>query len=57
MDPDARKAVYANALALLAGRAYALPLYSIPNFYAASRDLAFAPPADETPRFYEMSWK
>jgi peptide/nickel transport system substrate-binding protein len=57
MDVETRKGLYARGLALIAERAYALPLYSLPNFYVAAKDLEFDPPADETPRFYEMSYR
>ena len=57
MDPEARKTAYARALSLIAERAYVLPLYSVPIYYAAAKDLAFRPSPDEIPRFYEMSWK
>ncbi len=57
MGPDARVAVYTRALALIAEHVYALPLYSLPNFYVATAGLDFTPPADETPRFYEMSYR
>ena len=57
LDPDIRQAAYGKALALIAERAYVLPLYSLPNYYVADKGLVFSPPPDEIPRFYEMSWK
>jgi peptide/nickel transport system substrate-binding protein len=57
IDPDTRKTAYAKALALLAERAYVLPLYSLPTYYVAAKDLVFEPYADEIPRFWEMSFK
>jgi peptide/nickel transport system substrate-binding protein len=57
MDEALRKATYAQALKLIAERAYVLPLYTAPNYYVASRDLAIKADPDEIPRFYEMSWK
>lgn len=57
IDPNARKAAYRSALALIAERAYAVPLYSLPTYYVASADLAFKAYPDEMPRFWEMSWK
>jgi peptide/nickel transport system substrate-binding protein len=57
MDEEARKAAYARALSLISERAYVLPLYSVPIYYAAAQDLVFRPTPDEIPRFYEMSWK
>jgi peptide/nickel transport system substrate-binding protein len=57
LDPDVRKAAYAKALALIAERAYALPLYALPVSYVANKDLEFTVYPDEIPRFWEMSWK
>ena len=57
VDPKVRKEAYAKALALIQERAYALPLYSLPMYYIATKDLAFTAYPDEIPRFWEMSWK
>ena len=58
VEPNMRKDAYAKALALIQERAYALPLYTFPTYYVATKDLEFRLPADATnPRFYEMSWK
>jgi peptide/nickel transport system substrate-binding protein len=57
VDPQERKAAYTKALGLIAERAEVLPLYSIPTFYVAARDLAFVAYPDEVPRFWEMHWK
>ena len=57
LDPEVRKSAYAKALALITERAYVLPLYSIPVYYVATKDLVFNAYADEIPRFWEMSWK
>jgi peptide/nickel transport system substrate-binding protein len=57
LDPNTRKDAYAKALALIAERAYALPLFSLPTYYVASKDLAFTAHSDENIRFWEMSWK
>jgi peptide/nickel transport system substrate-binding protein len=57
VEPIVRKEVYAKALALIQERAYALPLYSLPMYYAAAKDLVFTAHPDEIPRFWEMSWK
>ena len=56
-DANARKEAYAKALRLVAERAYAMPLYSMPTYYVAAKDLVFKPYSDEMPRFWEMSWK
>jgi len=57
VDPEIRKDAYAKALALIAERAYVLPMYSIPINYVAAKDLVFTPYPDEIPRFWEMTWK
>ncbi len=57
VDPNVRKAAYAKALALIAERAYALALYSIPTSYVAAKGLVFKAYPDEIPRFWEMRWK
>ncbi|HEX9322886.1 MAG TPA: ABC transporter substrate-binding protein [Xanthobacteraceae bacterium] len=57
VDPQERKAAYAKALGLIAERAHVLPLYSIPVFYVAAKDLVFVAYPDEVPRFWEMRWK
>lgn len=57
IEPQARKDAYKQALALIAERAYAVPLYSLPSYYVAADTLVFNAYADEMPRFWEMSWK
>jgi peptide/nickel transport system substrate-binding protein len=57
MDSNARKDAYTKALALIAERAYVLPLYSLPNYYLAAKDLVFNAYEDEKPRFCEMYYK
>jgi len=57
VEPDARKVAYAKALKLIAERAYSLPLWSLPVYYVATKDLSFVPYADEMPRFWEATWK
>ena len=57
VDPNARMAAYKSALGMIAERAYAVPLYSLPTYYVASADLVFKAYPDEMPRFWEMSWK
>jgi peptide/nickel transport system substrate-binding protein len=56
-DPELRKEAYRKALALIQERAYALPLYSLPTYYVAAKDLEFVSHSDELPRFWEMRWK
>ncbi|GGB12021.1 ABC transporter substrate-binding protein [Brucella endophytica] len=57
ISPDGRKAAYRDALKLIAERAYAVPLYSLPVYYVATADLNFKAYPDEMPRFWEMTWK
>jgi peptide/nickel transport system substrate-binding protein len=57
LDPQVRKEAYAKALALIQERAYVLPLYSLPTYYVAAKDLMFTAYPDEIIRFWEMSWK
>jgi peptide/nickel transport system substrate-binding protein len=57
LDPEVRKEAYARALALIQERAYGLPLYSLPTYYVAAKDLVFTPYQDELLRFWEMSWR
>jgi peptide/nickel transport system substrate-binding protein len=57
MDLEMRKSAYGRALALIADRAYVLPLYTLPTYYVGTRDLVVEPSADGILRFYEMSWK
>lgn len=57
IDLPARKAVYKKALGIIADKAYAVPLWSLPVYYVANKDVAFKPYPDELVRFWEMSWK
>ena len=57
MEPNARKNAYAKALKLIAERAYSVPLYSVPIYYLAAKDLVFNAYPDATPRLREMYWK
>ncbi|NLD67893.1 MAG: ABC transporter substrate-binding protein [Limnobacter sp.] len=57
VDPAVRKEAYQKALARIAENAYALPLWSLPVFYVATKDLQFSAYPDEMVRFWEMTWK
>lgn len=57
IDPKARIEVYKKALDSIADNAYAVPLWSLPVYYVASKEVAFKPYSDELVRFWEMSWK
>ena len=57
VEPTLRKATYKTALSLIAERAYTVPLWSLPVFYAGNKELNFKAYPDEIVRFWEMSWK
>src|SRR5690606_35188992 len=57
IDLEQRKEVYKKALSLIAERAYAIPLWSLPVYYVANKEVAFKPYPDELVRFWEMIWK
>ena len=57
MQPEVRKEAYKEALKIIADKAYAVPLYSLPVYYVANKDLTFKAYPDELVRFWEMSWK
>lgn len=56
-DLPVRKKTYAEALKLIAEKAYLLPMFSYSVNYAYSSDLAFTAQPDELPRFYAARWK
>ena len=57
VDPNVRKQAYQQALKLIADNAYSVPLWSLPVFYVATKELNFSAYPDEMVRFWEMSWK
>lgn len=57
IDPKARNEVYKKALQAIAENAYSVPLWSLPVYYVASKEVNFKPYSDELVRFWEMSWK
>lgn len=57
VDPQVRKDAYKQALTTIAEKAYAVPLWSLPVYYVATKDLTFKAYPDEMPRFWEMTWK
>jgi peptide/nickel transport system substrate-binding protein len=57
VKPAVRQVAYKNALLKIAEQAYTVPLYSLPVYYAYTRDLEFRPDPDELPRFWEARWK
>lgn len=57
VKPAVRQVAYKNALQKIAEQAYTVPLYSLPVYYAYTKDLEFRPDPDELPRFWEARWK
>jgi peptide/nickel transport system substrate-binding protein len=57
VDLKARTEYYRKALDIIADKAYAVPLWTLPVYYVANKDLKFRAYSDELPRFWEMSWK
>ncbi len=57
VDPAARKKAYQQGLKLIADKAYSVPLWSLPVYYVANKELNFAAYSDEMVRFWEMTWK
>ncbi len=57
VDPDRRRALYADAIRRITGQAYFLPLFTYVKTYASVRTLVFKPFGDELPRFYMSSWR
>ncbi len=57
IDLAERKKTYAEALAMIASKAYLLPMFSYSSNYAFSSDLAFTAQPDEMPRFFFARWK
>ncbi len=57
IDSAARNALYKQALDRIAQQAYAVPLWTLPAYYVATKDLNVKPYSDELLRFWDMSWK
>jgi peptide/nickel transport system substrate-binding protein len=57
VDPEVRKEAYAKALVKIAQESYSVPMYSLPVYYAYTKDLEFTAYPDELPRFWESKWK
>jgi peptide/nickel transport system substrate-binding protein len=57
VESKARNDYYRKALNLIAENAYSVPLWSLPVYYVATKEVNFRAYADELPRFWEMSWK
>ncbi|WP_435170652.1 ABC transporter substrate-binding protein [Falsirhodobacter sp. 1013] len=57
MDPEKRKELYAVGFRKIAAEAYAVPMFTLPIYYAGAEGLTFETHPDEILRFWEMSWK
>jgi peptide/nickel transport system substrate-binding protein len=57
VDPAVRKQAYQQALKRIADNSFSVPLWSLPVFYVATKELNFAAYPDEMVRFWEMTWK
>jgi peptide/nickel transport system substrate-binding protein len=57
IDPKTRTEAYKEALDIISEKAYAVPLWSLPAYYVANKDVNFKPYPDELIKFWEMSWK
>ncbi|MFG1311764.1 ABC transporter substrate-binding protein [Xanthobacter tagetidis] len=57
VETEARLAAYAEALKVIAERAYLVPLFSYSSNYAFTKDLEFSAQPDELPRFFTARWK
>jgi peptide/nickel transport system substrate-binding protein len=56
-DPAVRGRAYSAAIRRITERAYWAPLYTYVQTYGYTRQLDFAPHADELPRFYLAKWR
>ncbi len=54
---DARRAMYAEAIAEITGDACWLPLFVDAASYGIHRSLSFHPTPDELPRFFRIAWR
>lgn len=57
VEEGPRMQAYKQALNIIAEKAYAIPLWSLPVYYVASQEVSFKPYPDELVRFWEMDWK
>jgi peptide/nickel transport system substrate-binding protein len=56
-DADQRRALYTDAIRMITGQAYWLPLHTYATTYCMARGLNFRAFPDELPRFYLANWK
>jgi len=52
-----RQQAYQQALKKIADNSYSVPLWSLPVYYVASKELNFTAYPDEMVRLWEMTWK
>jgi peptide/nickel transport system substrate-binding protein len=52
-----RREAYRKALALIAERAYVIPLFTMTQYFVATEGLVVTPYVDGIPRFYEMYYR
>lgn len=57
IDEGKRAAAYKQALTLIAEHAYGIPLWSLPVYYVANKEVDFKAYPDELVRFWDMRWK
>jgi peptide/nickel transport system substrate-binding protein len=57
VDPKVRQQAYQQALKKIADNSYSVPLWSLPVYYVASKELNFKAYPDEMVRLWEMTWK
>jgi peptide/nickel transport system substrate-binding protein len=56
-DPEERRKAYDEAIKLITGKVYMLPMFNGVVTYGMTKQLNFKPWPDELPRFYLSSWK
>ena len=57
MDVDTRLDLYKTALSRIADEALAVPMFTLPVYYAGAENLDFQSYPDEILRFWEYAWK
>jgi peptide/nickel transport system substrate-binding protein len=57
VDPKVRQQAYQQALKRIADNAWSVPLWSLPVYYVAAKELNFTAYPDEMVRLWEMTWK
>ncbi|MDT0682081.1 ABC transporter substrate-binding protein [Roseicyclus sp. F158] len=56
MDTEERKTLYRQALQRIADEALAVPMFTLPVYYAGAEGLSYETYPDEILRFWEFSW-